>query len=85
MGYGRDDAGSDLGPKPVKVGDELEVTIEAVAAKGDGLAKKDGFVIFIKGASMGQKCKIKITELKARSAVGEIVTGDAPAADAPTA
>ena len=37
-------------PKPVNTGDEIEVKIEAVASKGDGIAKKDGFVIFIKGA-----------------------------------
>ena len=37
-------------PKPVAVGDEIEVKIEAIASKGDGIAKKDGFVIFIKGA-----------------------------------
>ncbi len=74
MGYGRGGGeGADFGPKPVKVGDELEVTIEAVAAKGDGIAKKEGFVIFIHGGQMGQKCKIRITELKARSAVAEVV------------
>jgi predicted RNA-binding protein with TRAM domain len=78
MGYGNDDRG-DFGPKPVKAGDVLDLTIEAIAAKGDGIAKKDGFVIFIKGGQMGQTYKVKISELKARSAVGEIVTGDAPA------
>ena len=84
MGYGRGGGGDDrgdFGPKPVKVGDELDLTIEAIAAKGDGIAKKDGFVIFIKGAQMGQTYKIKITEIKARSAVGEIATGE----PAPTA
>jgi len=60
-------------PKPVKAGDEIEVEIEAVASKGDGIAKKDGFVIFIKGAAQGQKVKIRVTEVKERFAVGEIV------------
>ena len=32
-------------PKPVKVGDEVEVKVEAVASKGDGIAKKDGFAV----------------------------------------
>ena len=59
--------------KPVKVGDEVEVTIEAVASKGDGIAKVNGFVIFIKGAKQGDKLKVKITEVKARYAVGEPV------------
>ncbi|MGD0510332.1 MAG: TRAM domain-containing protein [Candidatus Micrarchaeaceae archaeon] len=60
-------------PKPVKVGDEVEVKIEAVASKGDGIAKKDGFVIFIKGAKEGDTIKVKITDVKARFAIGEMV------------
>jgi predicted RNA-binding protein with TRAM domain len=60
-------------PKPVKVGDEVEVMVEAVASKGDGIAKKDGFVIFIKGAKEGDKIKVKITDVKARFAIGEIM------------
>ena len=60
-------------PKPVKVGDEVEVKIEAVASKGDGIAKKDGFVIFVKNAKEGDKVKIRITEVKARFAIGEII------------
>ncbi len=60
-------------PKPVKVGDEVEVKIEAVASRGDGIAKKDGFVIFVKGAKEGDVVKVKISDVKARFAVGEIV------------
>lgn len=60
-------------PKPVKLGEELEVTIESVGAKGDGIAKKDGFVIFIAGVQKGETLKIKITELKTSFAIGEKV------------
>lgn len=60
-------------PKPVKVGDEVEVDVEAVASKGDGIAKKDGFVLFIKGATQGQKVRVRVTEVKARYATAEIV------------
>jgi predicted RNA-binding protein with TRAM domain len=61
-------------PKPVKVGDEVEVKVEAVASKGDGIAKKDGFVIFVKGAKEGETIKIRITDVKARFAIGEIIS-----------
>lgn len=61
-------------PKPVKVGDEVEVRVEAVASKGDGIAKKDGFVIFIKGAKEGDQLKVRIVDVKARFAIGEIVS-----------
>jgi predicted RNA-binding protein with TRAM domain len=60
-------------PKPVKVGDELEVKVEAVGAKGDGIAKKDGFVIFIKGAQQGADVKVRIVDVKAKSAVAELI------------
>ncbi|MDE1861265.1 MAG: TRAM domain-containing protein [Candidatus Micrarchaeota archaeon] len=59
-------------PKPVKVGDEVEVKIEAVASKGDGIAKKDGFVIFIKGAKEGDTVKVRISDVKERFAIGEL-------------
>jgi len=48
---------------PVKVGDELEVTVEAVGAKGDGIAKKEGFVLFIPGVQKGDNVRIKITRV----------------------
>lgn len=60
-------------PKPVKVGDVIDVTIEAVAQRGDGIAKVDGFVVFVKGAKQGDVIKVKITEVKARFAIGEQV------------
>jgi len=69
MGFGKFEGA----PKPVKVGDEVEVTIEAIAAKGDGIAKIDGFVIFIHGGQQGQKIKVKITDVKNRFATGEPV------------
>lgn len=75
MGFGRDRGnfgGNDM-PKPVKEGDELDVTIEAVAAKGDGIAKKEGFVIFVPGAQVGETVKVRITSVKPRCAVGERV------------
>ncbi len=60
-------------PKPVKVGDVIDVKIEAVAQKGDGIAKVDGFVVFVKGVKEGDQLKVKISEVKARFAIGEPV------------
>ncbi|PIN84308.1 deoxyribonuclease [Candidatus Micrarchaeota archaeon CG11_big_fil_rev_8_21_14_0_20_47_5] len=51
----------------------MDVEIEAIAAKGDGIAKKDGFVIFVTGANKGDKIKVRIKELKSTFAIGEIV------------
>ncbi len=70
-------------PKPVAVGDVLELTIEATGSRGDGIAKKDGFVIFVKGAQQGQTVKARVVSLGRSSATAEVVGGDAqPAAKA---
>lgn len=71
-------------PKPVKVGDVVDVTVEAVASKGDGIAKKDGFVIFVAGAKQGESVRVKITDVKARFAIGE-KTGEAASESASAA
>ena len=64
---------------PVKVGDEVDVKIEAVGEKGDGIAKKDGFVIFVPNTKEGDEVKIKVTRVLRRVGFGEVVgEGSAP-------
>lgn len=58
---------------PVKVGEELTVTIEAVGEKGDGIAKKQGFVIFIPGVKQGQTVKVRITKVLSKVGFAEVV------------
>lgn len=58
---------------PIKEGDELEVTIEAVGEKGDGLAKKDGFVVFVPNTKPGDKVKVKITRVLRKVGFAEVV------------
>ena len=58
---------------PVKVGDELDVKIEAVGEKGDGIAKKDGFVLFVPNTKQGDEVKIKITRVLPKVGFAEVV------------
>ena len=58
---------------PVKVGDELTVKIEAVGEKGDGIAKKDGFVLFVPGAKQGDEVKIRVTRVLQKVGFAEVV------------
>ena len=60
-------------PKPIKVDQELDVTIEGEGKSGDGVAKEQGFVIFVPGAKKGDTVHIKITEMRNKFAKGEIV------------
>lgn len=47
-------------PKPVEMGKEYEVEISEISKRGDGIARIQGFVIFVGGAKSGQKAKIRI-------------------------
>lgn len=48
---------------PVSEGEELDVKIEAVGEKGDGIAKKDGFVLFVPGTNEGDEVRIKVNKV----------------------
>jgi predicted RNA-binding protein with TRAM domain len=78
-GYGRSSGGSggfrSFKPKPVEVGKEYDVTISEISRRGDGIAKIDGFVIFVAGAKQGWQGKIKVTQVANRFATGAVVGG----------
>jgi predicted RNA-binding protein with TRAM domain len=65
-------------PKPIKPGDELDVEIDEVGTKGDGIARIKNFVVFVAGAKKGEKLRIRIKDVMARFATAEKV-GAAPA------
>jgi predicted RNA-binding protein with TRAM domain len=71
--------GSSFKPKPVEVGKEYDVTISDTSRRGEGIAKIDGFVIFVAGAKQGQSARIKVTRVTDRFATGEVVTGSGSA------
>ncbi len=48
---------------PVNVGDELDVRIEAVGEKGDGVAKVKGFVLFVPNVKEGDNVRIRVTKI----------------------
>ncbi len=77
---------------PVKVGDELDVNIEAIGEKGDGIARKQGFVLFVPGVKEGDNVKIRITRVLRKVGFAEVIGAgtpgeasqqEAPAAEAP--
>ncbi|HEY7696632.1 MAG TPA: TRAM domain-containing protein [Nitrososphaeraceae archaeon] len=61
------------GPKPVEMGKEYEVEITEVSRRGDGIARIQGFVIFVEGGKTGQKTNIKITSVGDRFAKAQVV------------
>jgi len=90
-GFGGSRGGSSGGgfgsfKKPVEVGKEYNVTISDTSRRGEGIAKIDGFVIFVPGTKMGQSTRIKVTQVSERFANGQVVEGSssAPAASQST-
>jgi predicted RNA-binding protein with TRAM domain len=72
-GGGNRFGGGSFGPKPVETGKEYDVQITETSRQGDGIARVQGFVIFVKGGKVGQKSKIKVTNVGARFATAELV------------
>jgi predicted RNA-binding protein with TRAM domain len=62
-------------PKPVEVGKEYDVTISDVSRRGDGIAKIDGFVIFVAGAKQGTQVRVKVTQVSNRYASATLADG----------
>ena len=58
---------------PVEEGQEVDVTIESVGRRGDGIARVNNFVIFIPGTNAGDKVKVRITGVRNSFATGEVV------------
>ena len=61
------------GPVPVQEGQELDVTIDSVGRRGDGIARLNNFVIFVPGTNAGEKVKVKINMVRDTFATGEVV------------
>jgi predicted RNA-binding protein with TRAM domain len=68
---------------PVKVGQELDVKIEAVGQKGDGIAKEKGFVLFIPGVKENDEVRVRVTKVLRNvgfaEAIGKATGETAPA------
>lgn len=58
--------------KPVSEGETVEVDIEDLGSKGDGIARKEGFVIFVPGGEVGETYDVEITSVGRKFAFGEI-------------
>jgi len=67
-GYGRG-----FKPCPVEMGKEYEVDITETSRQGEGIARIQGFVIFVANAKPRDHVKIRITRIGRSAANAEIV------------
>ena len=59
--------------KPVEVDKEHEAEIQDISRRGDGIARIEGFIIFVPNTKQGEQVKFKITRVGNRFATGELV------------
>jgi len=64
---------NESGTAPVKVGEIVEVEINAVGEKGDGIARVRGFVLFVPNVKKGDYVKIRITKVLPKVGFAEVV------------
>lgn len=72
-GGGNRFGGGGFAPKPVETGKEYDVQVTEISRKGDGIARVQGFVVFVKNGQVGQNVKVKVTNVGNRFAIAEPV------------
>jgi 23S rRNA (uridine2552-2'-O)-methyltransferase len=56
---------------PVKENQELEVVINDIGSRGDGIAKIQGVLILVPRSRTGERVKVGITSVRGKFAVAE--------------
>jgi len=56
---------------PVREGEEIEVVIEDVGSEGDGVAKVEGFTLFVPGTDTGDRLTVRVGQVKERFGFAE--------------
>ena len=66
---------------PVRKGEELELRVDSLAYGGSGVARHDGFVVFVRGGVPGDDVRARITKVKRGFAEGVVteLVGRSPA------
>jgi 23S rRNA (uracil1939-C5)-methyltransferase len=62
-------------------GDELELTIDRLAHGGAGVARTDGYVVFVRGAVPGDRVRARVTKAKRSFAEADSIELLSPSAD----
>ena len=65
----------------IKVGDRFEVTIEDVAFGGEGVARREGFVVFVPFVLLNELVEVEVVEVKRRFARARLIQVSRASAD----
>jgi len=59
---------------PVNEGQEMEVVIDDIGSRGDGVTRVHGYLIFVPNARIGERLKIRIMRVGRKFAIAEKIT-----------
>jgi predicted RNA-binding protein with TRAM domain len=57
----------------INVGDVYQVSIRDMGKQGDGIARVEGMVVFVRGAKVGEDLEVRITKVSGSNAFAEKV------------
>ncbi|UCF59031.1 MAG: TRAM domain-containing protein [Candidatus Bathyarchaeota archaeon] len=58
-------------PVPVRKGQEIDVVINDIGTRGDGIARIQNFLIFVPQVKVGERLKVKILSVGKKFAIAE--------------
>jgi len=56
---------------PVKEGQEIDVVVDDIGSRGDGITRIQGFLIFVPKTKVGERLKVKIVSVGRKFAIAE--------------
>jgi len=56
---------------PVDVGQEIDVIIDDIGSRGDGITRIQGFLVFVPKTKVGERLKVKIVSVGRKFAIAE--------------
>lgn len=61
-------------PVPVRKGQEIDVVINDIGTRGDGIARIQNFLIFVPQVKVGERVKVKIMSVGKKFAIAEKIS-----------
>ena len=59
---------------PVKENQEIDIVIDDIGSRGDGVARIQSFLIFVPNSKIGERVKVRILSVGDKFAVAEKIT-----------
>jgi predicted RNA-binding protein with TRAM domain len=63
-----------LQSRPVKENQEIEVVIDDIGSRGDGIAKIMGYLVFVPRSKIGERARVRIQSVSEKFAIAERLT-----------